>query len=88
MPDTEEPPKPKTQGGIFACIYRHGGNTFCGRMPASNEYMFSREGADHEIAHYDPRNMPKTPSPRLAACIECIDAAKAVIAKEGMPRIA
>lgn len=84
----EEKPKEKTQGGVFACIYSAHGHTFCGRQPASKEFTFSREGADHVIEHYDPRGRAKTPTPHLMGCVECIDKAKEVIAKEGIPRIA
>ena len=88
VPEDEESPKPKTQGGIFACIYSAHGHTFCGRQPSSKEFTFSREGCEKVIDYYDPRAWPKTPTPRLAGCVDCIDKAKEVIEKEGIPRIA
>lgn len=86
-PEPEDPPEIEVPSNrVFACIYRRGGQTFCGRMVPANEYTFSSEGAEHEIAHYDPRTMPKTATPHLSACTECIDKAKEIIAKEGISR--
>ena len=81
--DVQDPPKPVEM--MFACIERRKGVTFCNRSPALNEFVFS--SYRHAVAHYNPRT-PKTPTPRLKACIVCYDLAKEHIAEEDKSRLA
>lgn len=82
--DEKKEEKPKPIELMFACIERSRGYAFCGRSTSEGEFAFT--SYRHAVAHYDPR-APKTPTPRLRACIACYDAAKEKIAKEDVWRL-